>query len=106
MGQDRAAEWDNQKTADDLFGSGGGMAVWVRNDEHAPRACVRKGGDLAESAINVGLLIVGVDKLVASIAELHGVTADQVRSMAELAIKEYAPHLEHVARVMPKNRGE
>lgn len=96
---DRTDVWDHNKAADGLFGEEGGMAIWVRSEEVAPRAAVRSGSsDLAEVIAELGALKLGLDRLIEATAKRHdmdpkfvgmamSVAADMIRKKAEPVIR-------------------
>ena len=102
INQDRVSTWDENKTAEALFGPDGGVAVWVRREEVLARAVLRGGGDLVQAAMDIASLRMGIEKLIETIAAHHGVMPAQLEHMAGLAEETMRPATAHAARIMPR----
>ena len=104
MSADRTTAWDNNKVADLLFGPSGGMAIWVRREEGAGRACVRKAGDPAQTAMDLAALKIAFDRLIESIAAAEGITPDQLSRMVRVAETEMSGLTDHATRIKPGDK--
>lgn len=103
---DRVTSWDTNRRADKLFGPKGGVAVWVRNDDHevglGPRCAIRHGSDDPyKAAIALAELLLGVDQLTESLCQMHGWDRETMGKMVVDAADRLRPHLQSATRIKP-----
>lgn len=103
---DRTDVWDHNKAADGLFGSEGGMAIWVRRKEAAPRSAVRNGTtDFTEVLTELGALKLGLDQLVEAVAQRLSMDVKDVRTGMDLAANVISQHASACARTRTRATG-
>lgn len=101
---DRASTWDVNRLADVMIGAGG-IAVWVRRGEGAARARLRFGGDFQTVVMELAHLRVGLDELLASMAQKHNVPLKDLRGVVDAAYRTLKDHTESVTRITPVGDG-
>jgi CO/xanthine dehydrogenase Mo-binding subunit len=101
--QDRAATWDKNSGIDRIFGTAGGMAVWVRREEGAGRAAVRGGtSDLVQTSMDLAAMTIALERLMTDLAASLGMAVDDLRRMVAIAADTMHPIIEHATRIKPK----
>lgn len=102
MDPDRTGTWDENNAIREVLGPKGGLAVWIRADEHGARAAVRRGPtDAAAAAIMIAGLQLGVDRIADGIAKAIGIDPETLRRMTADAKAMLEPHIDHATRITP-----